>query len=347
MLASLAVVAALVLAFVIALRRKRKSAVRFSSLSLVRAALPKYSKLRRFLPPALFALALTSLGFALARPVAIVDVPSNQTTIMLAIDVSRSMCATDISPNRLVAAENAAIAFVEAQDPNVQIGVVAFSGFAEVVQMPTRDRAVLRSAIEGLSTGRRTAIGSGIVRSLEALAQVDPSIAPPADEGEPPVELQPLPKGAYAPHIVILLTDGASNYGIDPVEAAEQSIARGVRVFTIGFGTAQGSELPPCGAQLLGREPSNQQSGSGGNFAIRGRFRRGIDEETLKKVAALTDAEYFSAESSAELNNVFKNVPTNIIMRSEVTEISFIFVALGALLALAGIVLAWWWQPLL
>lgn len=347
MLALLGAVAALTLIYILALRRKKKTAVRFSSLSIVRAALPKHSKLRRFLPPALLIASLTTLSVAAARPISIVSVPSNQTTIMLAIDVSRSMCATDIAPNRLIAAEEAAINFVNAQDPNIQIGLVAFSGFAEIVQMPTRDRDELRAAIEGLSVGRRTAIGRGIVRSLEALSQIDPSIAPPGDEEGPQVEIPAVPKGVYAPHVIVLLTDGANNFGIEPVDAAELAIARGIRVYTIGFGTAQGAEIPPCGAALVGREPSNNQTGSGGNFALRGSFRRGIDEDTLKEVSALTDAKYFSAESSEELNAAFRNVPTHLIMRSEVTEITFIFAAVGALLALLAIGLAMMWQPLL
>ena len=137
-----------------------------------------YSRLRRHLPFALFLLALASLIIAFGRPVAIVSVPTNQTTIILAIDVSRSMCSTDIQPSRLLAAEAAAISFIQSQKPGTQIGIVAFSGFAELIQPPTTDQGALQAAIDSLTTGRRTAIGSGILKSIDAIAEIDPNVAP-------------------------------------------------------------------------------------------------------------------------------------------------------------------------
>ncbi|OUC09746.1 hypothetical protein RY27_00995, partial [Litorilinea aerophila] len=139
------------------LRRRQRFAVRFSSLSLVRAALPQQSRWRRHVPFALLLAALTSLIVAMSRPVAVVAMPTNQTAIILAIDVSRSMCSTDIEPNRLQAAKNAAIEFVDSQPPGTQIGVVAFAGFAEMVHPPSADKRVLRDVIQSLLTGRRTA----------------------------------------------------------------------------------------------------------------------------------------------------------------------------------------------
>jgi len=144
-------------------RRRRRFAVRYSSLSLVREAQPRRSWLRRYLPLALFLLALASLIVALGRPVSIVSVPSGQTTIILAMDVSRSMCSTDVVPSRIQAAQAAALSFVKNQKSNTQIGIVAFSGFAEIIQPPTTDQEALQSAIESLLVGRRTAIGSGIL----------------------------------------------------------------------------------------------------------------------------------------------------------------------------------------
>ena len=157
--------------------RRRRSGVRFSSLSLVRVAAPGSSRIRRHLPFALFVLGLGSLVLAMARPAAIVPVPSSRTTVVLAMDVSRSMCATDIPPNRLVAAEEAASSFVENQDSGTQIGIVAFAGFAEIVQVPTNDEEVLLDVIASLATGRRTAVGSAILESIDAIAEIDPSIA--------------------------------------------------------------------------------------------------------------------------------------------------------------------------
>lgn len=160
------------------LRRRRRFAVRYSSLALIREALPQPSRLRRHLPFALFVLALTSLVIALARPAASVSAPTGRTTIILAMDVSRSMCATDISPNRLEVAKSAALSFIQDQSSNTQIGIVAFAGFAELIQPPTTDQEVLQDAVAGLTTARRTAVGSAILKSLDAIAEVDKNVAP-------------------------------------------------------------------------------------------------------------------------------------------------------------------------
>src|SRR5262245_28262037 len=145
------------------LLRRPRTGIRFSSLSLVREAAPRSSWIRRHLPFTLFALGLASLVLAMARPAAIVAVPVSRTTVVLAMDVSRSMCSTDIEPNRLTAAEQAASSFVRKQDNGTQIGVVAFAGFAEIVQVPTNDDEVLLDVIAALATGRRTAVGSAIL----------------------------------------------------------------------------------------------------------------------------------------------------------------------------------------
>ena len=330
------------------MRRRRKFTVRFSSLSLVRVALPQYSRVRRYLPMGLFLAALGALAIALSRPVTVVSVPTNQTTIILAMDVSRSMCSNDIEPNRLIAAEKAALSFIQNQKAGTQFGIVAFSGFAEVVQTPTLDQQALADAIQGLSTGRRTAIGSGILKSIDAIAEVDPSVAKSVTGRPTGAEPTPVPKGAYVPEIIVLLTDGANNAGPQPVDAAQQARDRGIRVYTIGFGTARGGEFPNCNPQQYGREPgSGLGGGFGGGFGGGGgRFRRGIDEDTLKKVAEMTDAKYYSAESSDELNEAFSSLPTNLITKTETTEISVVFVALGAMLAALGVSLSMLWHPL-
>ena len=203
-------------------------------------------------------MALASLVVAMARPVQIVPVPAGRTTVILAMDVSRSMCATDIPPNRLLAAEAAAASFIDRQGATTQIGIVAFAGFAEIVQAPTTDQEVLLDVVESLTTGRRTAVGSAILKSLDAIAEIDDSVAPIPDAGSAPEDAPAaVPRGAYAPAIIVLLTDGASNAGPVPVEAAQDAAARGVRVYTIGFGTADpNSERPPCGLQFIGNEPN-------------------------------------------------------------------------------------------
>jgi Ca-activated chloride channel family protein len=330
--------------------RRRRSGLRYSSLSLVRDALPSTSRIRRHLPFALFVVALASLVVAMGRPVNIVSVPAGQTTVILAMDVSRSMCATDIPPNRLLAAEAAAAAFIERQRSTTQIGIVAFAGFAEIVQSPTTDQEVLLDVVESLTTGRRTAIGSAILESLDAIAEIDESVAPSESDDSPPGDAPaPVPNGAYAPAIVVLLTDGANNAGPEPVEAAQQAAARGVRVYTIGFGTENpGATRPSCRLQLIGREPADSpesgtfQGGGGGG----GNFRRAIDEPTLMAIADATGGTYFPAESADELNDVFQNLPTSLIMKHEVMEISVAFAALGALLVALAILLGQAWRPL-
>jgi Ca-activated chloride channel family protein len=347
LLVLLVLVPILAVAYAWSLRRRRPVGVRYSSLSLVREALPGSSRVRRHLPAALFIAAVGALVVALGRPVAVVAVPTNQTTIILAIDVSGSMCSTDIPPSRLLAAEDAAASFVQRQGGATQIGIVAFSGFAELVQPPTNDEEVLLDALRSLTTGRRTAIGSGILESIDAIAEIDPAVAPSVVEGRPGVEPAPVVPGAYVPDIVVLLTDGVANTGPAPLDAAQQAADRGVRVYTIGFGTADGGSFDPvCATQFLGREPFGGQPGGGLPGGGGGRFRRGIDEDTLRQVAALTGGTYSPAESASQLEEVFQSLPTYLITKHEVIEVGVAFVALaGACLALAFL-LGRAWRPL-
>lgn len=343
----------LIVALYLWVQRRRRVAVRYSSLSLLREAMPRPSH-RRHLPFILLLLGFAGLTVALARPVAIAAVPTDQTTVLLSIDVSRSMCSTDISPSRIEAAQAAALSFIQHQDARRLIGIVAFSGFAEVIQAPTSDKGALQAAIESLTTGRRTAIGSGLLKALDAIAEVDEDVAP--STFDPALEPPPVAKGAYAPDIIVLLTDGVTNAGPLPLDAAQQAANRGVRVYTIGFGTAEGSaEFPRCNSgRFIGGEPQfggpgqfggGGGPGFGGGFGGGG-FRRGIDEEVLKQVSALTGGTYYSAESADELQHVFQNLPTSLIVKHETTEISVVFTAFGALLAALAILLGLLWHPL-
>ena len=341
----LGLVPLIVVAYIWMLRRRRRFAVRYSSLALVREVLPHPSRLRRHLPFALFLLALASLVIALGRPVAIVSVPAGQATIILAMDVSRSMCATDIPPNRLEAAKAAALSFIQRQQSSTQIGIVAFAGFAVLIQPPTTDQEVLQDAIESLTTARRTAIGSGILKSLDAIAEVNKSVAPSVSDTASGVPPAPVPTGAYVPDIIVLLTDGVANAGPLPLDAAQQAVDRGVRVYTIGFGTESESS-PFGGPQCRGGNPfGGQPFGGGGQFGGGG-FRRGIDEETLKQIAAMTGGTYYPATSAGELQNVFQTLPISLMTRHEAMEISVAFTAIGALLAAIAIVLSLIWHPL-
>jgi Ca-activated chloride channel family protein len=199
--------------------------------------------------------------------------------------------------------------------------------------------------IRSLATGRRTAIGSGILTSIDAIAEVDKAVAHSQRDPQLDPPVAPVPVGAYVPDIIVLLTDGANNYGPEPLDAAQQAVDRGIRVFTIGFGTADGGAFnPECAPQFIGREPLFGGGGGGGQGP--GGFRRGIDEDTLKQVAEKTGGTYYPAETSAELQNVFKSLPTYLVTKNEVMEISVAFVALGVVLAAAAVLLGQAWRPL-
>ncbi len=333
------------------LRRRRRFAVSYSSLSLIRAALPKRTNWRRHLPFALFLLGLTSLIVALTRPVAQVKVPLSRTTIILALDISRSMCATDVSPNRLTVAQDAALAFIDDQAAGTQIGIVAFAGFAEIVVPPTNDKEVLQEAIRNFSTSIGTAIGSATLKSIDAIAEINPAVEPSglnlkAAESEP----EPEPDGeAYQPDIIVLLTDGANTAGPQPLDAAQQAADRRVRVYTIGFGTQEPGQTV-CTRQQLGSDVFGDGFGGGGFGG--GSFGGGgggfpryllLDEPTLRAVAELTGGSYFRAESADQLLEVFLELPTQIVLQKETLEISVLFSTLGAIFVTVAVALSLIW----
>ena len=194
--------------------------------------------------------ALAALGVAAARPQLRMTVPVSGSAVILALDVSGSMCATDVEPNRLTAAQAAMRTFVKDQDADTRIGLVLFSGFAQVAVAPTTDREPLLRAIDTLTTARGTAIGAAILKSVDGIAEIDPDVAP-VDGG--PGQRSPGLPGTFAPEIVVLLTDGANTRGVEPVEAARTAADRGVRVYPIGFGTRTPTSLVCTAAQLGGR----------------------------------------------------------------------------------------------
>jgi Ca-activated chloride channel family protein len=339
------------------LRRKRKYAVRYSSLSLIRAAQPERARWRQHLPFALFLLALVSLTTAMARPVAQVEVPLSRTTIILAMDISRSMCATDVAPNRLTVAQEAALAFIEDQAAGTQIGIVAFARFAAIVVPPTNDKEVLKEAVNNFTTSLGTAIGSAILKSLDAIAEVNPDVAPSgvnlqteerAPEQDPLAATEEaLAAAGYLPDIIVLLTDGANSDGPLPIEAAQQAADRRVRVYTIGFGTTEPGQMV-CTRQQLGGDMFGGDFGSfggGGGFGGGG-FRRFliIDEPTLQAVADLTGGSYFRAENADQLLEIFLELPNRFTLQNENREISVIFSTLGAMLATAAVALSLLWN---
>ena len=337
-------------AYVLVLRRRRRFAVHYSSLSLIRQAMPGSFRWRRHLPFVLTVLAIMLLILALARPFANVTVAASRTTVMLALDVSLSMCADDVDPNRLTVAQEATERFIDSQEPGTQVGIVAFAGIAQLIVPPTTDREALLEAVANLTTARATAVGSAIARSLDALSEVNPDIAPvslyvsPRDEAAVPGLEESL-----QPDVVVLLTDGASNRGVLPLIAARAARDRGVRVYTIGFGTANPAVLRCTPEQLGGDELANRIGRGGfGSFSRgfgRGNFLR-LDEQTLSRVAEITDAEYYLAESADELLEVFSTIPLQTEKKKVRMEVSAVLTAISALLALSAVALGLRWSPL-
>ena len=320
----------LVLLYVWLQRRRKKTTLRYANLGLVREALGKSVAWRRHLPPALLFVAIAALLLAAARPAAVITLPSAQETIVLAMDVSGSMRAADVLPDRMTAAKEAAKAFVAELPRSVRIAVVQFAGTAAVVQAPTLSRDDVVAAIERFQLQRGTAIGSGIVLSLATLfpdAGIDLSqitgqrAMPPGPNDKPKPEFTPVPAGSYPSAAIILLTDGQRTTGPDPLEAAKMAADRGVRVYTVGVGTKEG--------ETIGFE--------GWSMRVR------LDEDTLKGIANLTRADYFYAGTAEDLKKVYQGLSTKLIIEKKETEISALFAALGALLVVLAASLSVWW----
>lgn len=344
-LLSLLVLPLLVGGYVRQLRRRRRAAVRYSSVALVRAAAPRRSTWRRHVPFALVVGALALLGLAAARPQISVDVPVSESALILALDVSGSMCATDVEPNRLTAAQAAVRDFVRAQDASTSVGLVLFSGFAQVAVAPTTEREALLRAIDSLTTGRGTTIGAAILKSVDAISEINPQVSPAdpgaasAGPGRGPGPTPARPPGTFAPEIVVLLTDGANTRGIGPVEAAAIAADRGVRVYPIGFGTRDPTQMVCTAAQLGGRgfegsgpgggSPRGASGGGGRNFLV-------ADEDTLREVAAVTGGEYFSAVDADRLQTVLADLPRTVATQQRDVEVTVRLVGLAVLLLLTG-----------
>jgi Ca-activated chloride channel family protein len=354
-LLSLILVPALLAAYWWMLRRRRKRAVRYSSVALLRSVLPTRKRWQRHIPVALLLLSLALIAVAAGRPHVERSVPFSRTSVVLAMDVSGSMCSSDVEPNRLSVAQDAAREFVENQPKGVRIALVVFSGFAELSVAPTSDRDALVSAIESLTTGRGTAIGAAMLKSIDAIAEANPTVPPVGDVPEAPSAARTKTPGAngYVPDIVVLLTDGANNRGIEPLDAAPYAVQRGVRVYTIGFGTENPAPFGCTSEQLggYGLDPNGFGrgggfgGGGGGGFGGRGGgFRRGADIPTLQAVAKKTGGSYHGAEDADQLREVFAELPREVATQKEHSEITWIFAAIAGLLAGAAIAASMRWS---
>lgn len=333
----------LLAAYAYALRRRKKEAIAYPNLALVREAIGPGQKLRRHVPPALFFLATAAALLAAARPTAEVTLPAQYMTIALAMDVSRSMLAGDVAPNRISAAQAAARAFITDLPKDVRLGIVSFAGTAFVVQTPTDNREELTAAIDRFSLQRGTATGSGLMLALATLFPDDgidleqaiynnrwgggrtngpSSLDQTRKEKAEKKPFKPVAPGSFTSGGIILLTDGRRTTGPDPLEAAKMAADRGVRVYTVGFGTPGGGVIP-------GMEGWS--------------FWATIDEKTLKQVAGITGGEYFAASTGADLSKIYETLSARFAMERKETEISGLLSALAALLLIAAgaLSLAW------
>ena len=325
-------------------RRRSRFALRYSSLSTIKDALGKGPGWRRHIPPIFFLLGLAIMFIAAARPFGAITLIKRQATVILAIDVSGSMRATDLKPNRLEAAKAAARAFIELQDTNTRIGVVSFSNMAALVQAPTNDHVAILAAVNRLTIQRSTAIGSGIQTSLDAIFE-KPGAKPASPDdvllGAPTPTPMPVAPGTHIPSTIILLTDGQNRTGPLPTDVAKIAAQRGVRVFAIGVGTNSGATVPPPQDQNdpFGGGRGGFGPGGGGG----GGFRAVLDEDTLRRVASLTDAEYYHASDEAALLAIYKNLDKELITTNEEQESTVFFTTSAFLLMLIGGVLSLMW----
>ena len=317
-------------------RRRRRSAVRVTSIALVRAALPGRSRWRRRIPVALLTLGLAVLAVGAARPQATVPVASSSATIMLAMDVSGSMCSTDVRPNRITAAEQAASAFIKSQAGGPRIGLVAFASTAVVLVPPTPDTQPLLSALDGLTTSDGTAIGEGITTALDAIAQVDSSV-PPTGARVPRDRT-----AAYADDVIVVLTDGSNNRGVDPQTAAKQAAARGVRVFTIGYGTDNPASLA-CGSGQFGGFGGVAVGGLGGGHGGGGN-PFDADYAALMKIAHTTGGTFYRAQDASQLSRALGKLPATFTIVRKHLDIASWFAAGGGLLIALAVALSLWWN---
>lgn len=332
---------AMVAAYLYILRRKKRVAIRYASLALVRDAIGPGQRVRRHLPPALFLFAMALAIIAISRPSATLVLPSDTLTIVLAMDVSRSMLATDIAPNRIAAAQAAARSFVKELPRNVRLGIVTFAGTAFVVQSPTEKREELNAAIDSFQLQRATATGSGLLLALATLFPDDGidleaavyehgfngraaarSLDKSRQEKLEKKPFRPVPPGTYAGGGIILLSDGRRTTGPDPLEVAKMAADRGVRVFTVGFGTLEGATIPGMG---------------GWSFFSR------LDEKALKSVAQMTGGEYFQAGSEADLSKVYQSLSTRFALERKETEISSLLSLLAAICLVTAAVFSLLW----
>ena len=332
-LLALAVIPLTFAAWWLARHGRRRASVRVTSIALVSAAAGGRSRWRRRIPAALLTLGLAVLAVGAARPQATVPVASSSATIMLALDVSGSMCSTDVQPNRLTAAEQAAGSFIKSQAGGPRIGIVVFAGTAYILVPPTTNTQLLLSALDGLTTAAATAIGDGMLTSLDAIARVDPTVAPTG------ATVRHNPDTGYADDVIVVLTDGSNNRGVDPQTAARQAAARGVRVFTIGYGTDRPAALACSPAQFGG---FGGFQGNGGFVGGPGAFD--TDYAALRRISRTTGGTFYRAQDASELSSALSRLPDAFTIVFRHIDIASWFAGAGGLFIALAVLLSLWWN---
>lgn len=322
----LLIVPAALAAYVLLQQRRPKDVVRFTNLDLLESVVEHSPRWRRHVPAALFLVAMSALLVGLARPQATIKVPREEATIVLILDVSGSMKADDVQPDRIGAARDSAQAFVKDLPPKYRVGLIAFSSTVRVLAPPTQDREQVQLAIDGLTAKGGTAMGDALLSGVglvrpETLAAAEGSDAPPLDGGA----INPNP-AARIPASMLLISDGANTLGqTQPLDAADIANKLGVPIYTVALGTATGQALIPDlqGGSRLQTVPP--------------------DPETLKAVAERTGGQFYDAPSAGQLNKVYDDIGSKIGSRKERKDATHwpLGVGVGFLVLAAGLSLAW------
>jgi Ca-activated chloride channel family protein len=312
-LSGLALVALALIAYLVAQRRRRRYVVRFTNLDLLENVVADSPRWRRHIPAVLTLLALSALVVGMARPQVAVAVPREEATVILAMDSSGSMTATDVEPDRMTAAREAASSFVDGLPDGFRVGVVSFSNEADVVVPPTADHDEALRGLSALRADNGTALGDAIARSVDlGVTSLDEQLAA-AKDSETPV-------------VVLLLSDGANTTGdYEPLEAAQKAKDAGVPVYTVALGTDEGTVQGP--------------DGYGGMRTI----RVPPDPETLSKVAELTGGKFFEAADQDSLRSVYDEIGSQVGVEHKQRELTVFFTAAGAALLLLGGALSTLW----
>jgi Ca-activated chloride channel family protein len=302
-------------------QRRRRLIAQYGPMLMGGAGARRFSP-RRHIPPLIFLIGITLLIVALARPEAVVGVPRIEGTVILAFDISGSMAAADLEPTRLEAAKAAAQAFVERQPPTVRIGVVAFSDAGLAIQQPTYMQEDVLDTIRRLDPSMGTSLGNGIVVSLSIIEVGEEQtnfysrLTP-----QPTPSPTPVPEGTFVNGVIVLLTDGENTEEPDPLEVAQAAADRGVRIHTIGIGSATGTVLNIEGFNVF----------------------TALDEAMLRTISELTGGTYYNAASEEELFEIYDNLDRQFVISPEPMEVTPIFAGISIVILLIGGLLSLLW----